>query len=86
MRRLQAPNKHGLWFYSQRLSVRFLCNTPCTQTNQPVGFEPVEKVPTRDGSENTGEEGRVHSYTFPDVISNRSALSPSAKVQDKNRR
>lgn len=49
MRRLQAPNKHGLWFYFQRLSVRFLCNTPCTQTNQPVGFEPVEKVPSRHG-------------------------------------
>lgn len=84
MRRLQAPDKHGLWFYSQRH------RAPCTQTNRQVGFEPVEKVPTRDGKNEVRTGGKkgisVLSRSLPGITSSNSALSPSAKVQDKNRR
>lgn len=70
--------------------LRFLSNTPCTQTNQQVGFEPVEKVPTRDGKNEVRTGGKkgmsVLTRSLPGVMSSNSALSPSAKVQDENRR
>lgn len=62
---------------------RVLRNTPCTQTNQIVGFEPVEKVPTRENEVRTGGKRGVHSHTRPGVMPDSAALSPSAKVQDK---